>query len=185
MKLRTRRVAGIILMSVAAAPADAAFAAGQKYTAILSEDARTLSYTPCAAEDAAECIAYALDCRPDDSFGGGLRITIMGEEQEGPDVRALARSLLDKPFGEAKVRFTMAGRPPVELGVSALTVSEDEMNGDWDLALQSYDQGSLFDALTKASAGSVKLDVAGYSMTISDGPKAAADLLRFKAACAN
>jgi hypothetical protein len=162
-----------------------ALAAGDAMNAMLSEDGKTLRFTPCAEDDAAECLAYALDCRGDGEFGGGLRILVMGNEQEGPNVRTMAKALLDGPFGETRVRFSLAGGGSVELGVSAMTVNEDEMNADWDLSLHSYDQNALFDALTAETAAAVTLTIAGETLTFPTDAKARERILGFKTACAN
>lgn len=160
-----------------------AVAAEDKMTAVLSDDAKTLSYTPCAEDEAAECIAYAIDCRGEGDFGGGLGILVMGNEQDGPKVRSMAKTLLDGPFGETKVRFSLAGGKTADLTVTVLTVNEDEMNGDWDLTLHSYDQNLLFDALDKNSVTKVALSVADQTLMLSNDAKAAERLLAFKAAC--
>ena len=183
MNKRSWRIAAFAVVFAAAVPAGAM--AAEKIIGVLSEDSRILSYTPCAAEDAAECISYTIDCVGADGSPGNLGIYIFGNEQSGPKVRVLAKTLIDKPYDEAKVRFSLAGGQNVDLVVASITVSQDEMNGDWDLNLESYEQTTLFDALTKVSAAKVTLDVAGHQMTISDGKKLAGDLLKFKTACSN
>ena len=110
MSFRSGTIAAIVLASMALV--DGAFAAGTAFTAVLSDDGKTLVYSPCSEDEAAECIAYALDCRGDSSFGEVLRITVMGDPENGPDVRAVARTLLNKPFGGAKVRFHADGSEP-------------------------------------------------------------------------
>jgi hypothetical protein len=174
--------AAVVIAALALAAAHA-LGAGKTMTAVLSEDARTLSYTPCSEDEAAECIAYALDCRTDNNFGG-LRVTLMGDEASGPNVRSLAKALLARPFGEARMHVAPKGKP-VDLQVTAFTVSQNEMDGDWMLDLHTYQQQDLFDALDRASAASVKLEVEGYSVTLSDGPKTAERLLRFASTCRN
>jgi hypothetical protein len=174
----TVRIPLAIALALAAAPAGA-----ETFTGILSDDARTIAYTPCSAEDAAECISHVIDCRGDGAFGNGMAMTLLGASSENPpDVRKLAKALLDKEWGEAKVTFTIGGKA-VELPVNAVTVSLDEMNGDWDLSLHFQDDSALFDALTDASAASVTANVAGYSVPLASTKDGGADLMKFKQAC--
>ena len=183
MTVFSKASARLVLLALAVGGASGAYAAGKGFNSILSDDAKTLTYSPCSEEEAAECVAYALDCRADNAFGG-LRVTLMGDEASGPNVRSLAKALLEKPFGEATMRVTPKGKP-VDLQVTAFTVSQNEMDGDWVLDLHTYQQQAFFDAIDKASASTVKLDVAGYSVMLSDSPKAAEKLLRFTSTCTN
>ena len=154
-------------------------------TAILSDDGMTVSYTPCAEDEATECIVYALDCRSDTGYGDNLRITVMGNTEQGPDVRAIAKRLLDSSYGEMTVRFAFAGREPLDLMLTAFAVNQNEMDGDWILDLHSYQQDMLLAALDESSVRSVTLQVADHSMVLSDNAKAAERLLRFRNACTN
>lgn len=167
-----------LMLALVAAPVGA-----ETFTGMLSDDGKTISYTPCSLEDSAECISHALDCRGDDAFGNGLAMTLLGGSSENPpDTRKLGKALIDKPFGEAVVTFTV-GAKAVDVPVSAVTVSLDEMNGDWDLSLHFQDEGAFFDALTESTAASVKADVAGHLLHLSATKAEAANLIKFKQAC--
>jgi hypothetical protein len=174
----------LVILGQATASLPPARAAGVP-TAILSEDGKTLSYTPCSEDEAAECITYALDCRSDAGYGDSLRITIMGNIEEGPDVRAIAKRLLDSDFGEMTVRFTFAAGEPLDLMLTAFSVSQNEMDGDWILDLHSYQQHLLLEAIDADSARSVTLEVADHSMVLSDQALASERLLGFRNACKN
>lgn len=159
--------------------------AGDAPAPVLSEDGRTLAYTYCSEDEAAECIAYSLDCRGDTTYGDHLRITIMGNTEEGRDVRAIARLLLERDFGQMTARFRLGKGEPLDLMLTAFGVSQNEMDGDWELDLHSYQQNMFLEALDESSAGSVTLQVEDHSMVLSDNAKAAERLLRFKQACTN
>ena len=173
-----------MLLSILAASALAQIAPAQakdKINAILSDDARTMSYTPCAEEDAAECISYEIDCRGDTGFGDTLSMLIFGAGDD-PDARALAKTLIDKPFGEASVSFDVSGSA-IDLTVAAVTVSRDELNGDWDLALVFDNGDALLDSLTESAAKNVKADVAGYPLVLSADAGTAKKLVGLRKAC--
>jgi len=158
-------------------------ASAEKFNSILADDAKTVAYTPCSGEETAECISHVIHCRGDDGFGDGLAMTILGGNSDSsPDVRKLGKALIDRPFGEAAVSFTLGGKT-VDLNVNAVTVSLDEMNGDWDLALHFMDDGGFFDALSKTSAKDVRADVAGAMIPLSSTAADGANLLKFKTAC--
>lgn len=176
-----RRTCMILGLIAFVAPAQAA----EKFVSMLSDDAKTLSYSPCSEEDSAECISHDLHCRGDDGFGDGLAMTVLGgASKAASDVRKLGKALIDKPLGEANVRFTVGGKT-IDLPANAVTVSLDEMNGNWDLSLHFMEDGEFFDALSKKSAESVTADVAGAVLKLSSGPADAANMLKFKTACAN
>src|SRR5688572_19667785 len=81
-----------------------AAAADEKLTSHLSEDGKTLAYTPCGEEEWGECISHSLNCRGDSGFGDGLQLIVSGAETPpGPDVRSLGKQLIDKPLGGATV----------------------------------------------------------------------------------
>lgn len=172
------RILFAVSIALASAPAGA-----ETFSGILSDDARTIAYTPCSVEDAAECISHDINCRGDGNFGNGMAMTLLGASSDNaPDIRKLGKALLDREWGEAKVAFTVGGKT-VEVTVNAVTVSLDEMNGDWDLALQFQDDGVFFDALSDASAASVTADVAGYSVPLASTKADGANLMKFKQAC--
>ncbi len=168
-------LAAVVL--VQGAPADAK----DRMNAILSDDAKTLAYSPCAEDEAEECISYVLHCRGDAGWGSGLAMTLFGAEKD-PDVRKLAKILIDKPFGEAKVGFD-AGATHVDATVLAITVNKDEMNGDWDLALHFDDADQFLEALTDATAKKAKANVAGYTVVLSDDERTAGKLLQLRQGC--
>lgn len=175
--MRTAASAAFALLLAAGMPAAAA------ENAFLSGDGKTIAYAPCSEEEAAECISHTIDCRGDGDLGGGIGIAILGaEEGGGPDARQLARVLIGKPWGGAKVVADVGG-VSVDLGVQSITVSTNEMNGDWDLTLHSYGQTALFDALTRERAAGVTLDVAGYALTLSADTATADKLMTFKQSC--
>jgi hypothetical protein len=170
----------VLALFLVASPVASA-AAAETLNSVLADDGKTLAYTPCEAEESAECVSHALHCRGDEGFGYGLAMTVIGAGDD-PDVRKLARILIDKPYGEAKVAFTV-GEQMVELGVHAVTVSTDEMNGDWDLALHFMSDGDFYDALTEQTATRVSADVAGHTLPLSTGKTHAGHLLALKEAC--
>lgn len=172
----------ILAAAIVAAALGAGAAHAEKMNSIVGDDGKTLAFTPCSPDESVECISYDLDCRGDGGFGSGLDITVMGLEDGGPSARAMAKALIDKPWGEAKVRFDVGGKP-VDIQVHAVTVSTNEMNGDWDLGLHTYDPGSLFDSLTEKTVGKVTLDIAGQSFVLAEDKAGAANLMTFKKAC--
>lgn len=177
----TKAQTTVAFLAVLAAASPAA--AAEKENAFLSDDGKTLAYAPCSEEEAAECVSHSIDCRGDGAFGNGLAIGIIGDEEGGgPSVRQLAKALIDKPWGEAKV-IARLGPVSVDLAVQAVTVNTDEMNADWDLTLHSYDQTVLFEALTPDRAADVTLDVAGHTLTLSADKQTAEKLMKFKQAC--
>lgn len=155
--------------------------ATETMNAILSDDARTLAYSPCAGEEVAECISYDINCRNDTEFGDTLAMLVFGADED-PNTRTLAKTLIDKPFGEASVRFGV-GELSIDLSVAAVTVSRDELNGDWDLALV-FDNGDAFlDSLTESAAKNVTADVAGYTVVLSADAETANKLVELRQAC--
>ena len=177
MKLAVLFSLFVAAIAIQATPADAK----EKMNAVLSEDGKTLAYTPCAEDESEECISYVLHCRGDAGWGSGLAMTLFGSEKD-PDVRKLAKILIDKPFGEAKVGFD-AGAKHVDATVLAVTVNKDEMNGDWDLALHFDDADQFLEALTADTAKKAKANVAGYTVVLSDNERAAGKLLKLRQAC--
>jgi hypothetical protein len=174
----TLRIPLALALAFAVVPARA-----ETFTSLLSEDGRTLAYTPCAADEASECVSHDLNCRGDDGFGDGLAMTLLGASSEsGPDTRKLAKALIDRDWGEARVDFTV-GSKTVSLTAHAVTVSLDEMSGDWDLSLHFQDDGVFFDALTDASAADVAAHIEGYAVPLASTPADGANLMKFKKAC--
>lgn len=155
--------------------------AKDRMNAVLSDDAKTLAYSPCAEDEAEECISYVIHCRGDAGWGSGLAMTLFGAEKD-PDVRKLAKILIDKPFGEAKVGFD-AGAKHVDATVLAITVNKDEMNGDWDLALHFDDADQFLEALTDTTAKKAKANVAGYTVVLSNDERTAGKLLKLRQGC--
>lgn len=171
-----------LLLIVLACATVSAPACAETFTSMLSDDGKTVSYTPCSVEDAAECISHDINCRGDDGFGDGLAMILLGASSENPpDTRKLAKALIDKEFGEAKVKFTVAGKS-IDVPANAVTISLDELNGDWDLSLHFLDSGSFFDVLNE-TAVNVSADVAGYRVPLASTKADAANLMKFKQAC--
>lgn len=172
------RLSLALAFALATAPAGA-----ETFTGILSDDAKTIAYTPCSVEDSAECISHEFNCRGDDGYGNGTAMTLLGASSDNsPDIRKLATALIGKEWGQAKVAFSVGGKT-VEVSVFAVTVSLDEMNGDWDLSLHFQDDGAFFDALSDTSASDVKVDVAGYSVPLASSKADGENLMKLKQAC--
>lgn len=148
------------------------------------EDGKTIFYTPCdPGEDASECLVYMISCRPNEVFGTGLELTVISQgEGEQPDIQALARPFLEKPYGEQKLVFTIGGKT-VEVSVSAVTVYGNELNGGWDVSIRSMDPGAFYDALNEKSAGTVSAAVGTFTAQLADTPAEGAALMKFKTAC--
>lgn len=148
------------------------------------EDGKTIFYTPCEpGEDASECIVYLITCQPNGVFGTGLELTVVGQgEGEEPDIQALARTFLEKPYGEQKLAFAIGGKT-VEVPVSAVIVAGNELNGGWDVSIRSMDPGAFYDALNDGSAGKVSADVGGFTAQLADNKAEGAALMKFKKAC--
>lgn len=172
----------ILAATILAAVLGTGAAQAEKMNSIVGDDGKTLSFTPCALDDAAECIAYDMDCRGDGGFGSGLSINVSGAEEGGPNARAMAKALIDKPWGEAKVQFSVGGKA-IEIQAHSVTVSTNEMNGDWDLGLHTYDPGAFLEALTEKNAGKVSLKIADQSFVLAEDKAGAANLMKFKKAC--
>jgi hypothetical protein len=148
------------------------------------EDGKTIFYTPCnPGEDASECIVYMITCQPNEVFGTGLELTVIGQgEGEQPDIQALARPFLEKPYGEQKLAFAIDGKT-VEIPVSAIIVAGNELNGGWKVSLRSIDAGPFYDALNESSAGTVSAAVGGFTAQLADTHSEGTALMKFKKAC--
>lgn len=152
-------------------------------TSHLSEDGRTLSYTPCESEEWGECISHSLHCRGDGGFGDGLAMVITGAAAPaGPDVRKMAKDLIDKPLGESAVPF-IVGSKTIDLPVAAVTISNNEMVGDWDLSIHFSSEGDVLDRLD-GSTDKVDADVGGEMISLASSKRDAENLARLKTACA-
>lgn len=174
-----------IIWSVAAVVLSASSAPAQQTAlySFLSEDAKTLAYSPCLEEESVECVSHVLDCRADAGFGDAMVLTFLGGTLEGaPDTRKLATGLISKPYGEAKLAFVVDGRR-IEAVTHTLIVSNNEMNVDLDLAMHFYRGEGFLHALTKANASNVKVDLEGYDLILSADAATGEKLLQLKAAC--
>lgn len=168
----------LLAATILAAALGTGAARAEKMNSIIGEDGKTLSFTPCSPDEAAECIAYEMNC----SGGSGVDINVSGAEEGGPNARTMAKALIDKPWGEAKVQFSVGGKA-IDIQAHSVTVSTNEMNGDWDLGLHSYDPGAFLDALTDKNAGKVSLKIADQSFVLAEDKAGAANLMKFKKAC--
>lgn len=160
--------------------------AQEKMSILPGDNPKAIAYTPCEPnEEAGECIAYILSCESSEAFGSGLELMIIGQgtpDDNGPDTRAIARTLLDKPYGESKFSFDLNGTP-VELTAHNIVVSSNELNGDWDVAARSMDLLPLLDAMTSANTAKASATIGGYTVALSAGPPDAEVLMKFKKAC--
>jgi hypothetical protein len=161
-----------------------ALAAEEKLFSHLAEDGKTLFYTPCPEEEWGECVTMSLHCRGDSGFGDALDLVITGgPAPDGLDVRKMAKTLIDQPFGEARVPFII-GAKTVDLAANVVTVSTNEMMGDWDLSLHFMDDSELLDRLD-ASTADLKADVAGSMITLAADKRDAENLARLAKTCLN
>lgn len=161
-----------------------ALAAEEKLFSHLDGDSKTLFYTPCPEGEWGECITMSLHCRGDSGFGDALDLIITGAPApDGPDVRKMAKALIDQPFGEARVSFII-GSKTVDLAANVVTVSMNEMMGDWDLALHFMDDSELLDRLDGSTAD-LKADVAGTMITLAADKRDADNLARLAKTCLN
>ncbi|MGE3305700.1 MAG: hypothetical protein AB7I52_06980, partial [Rhizobiaceae bacterium] len=153
-------------------------------SAMPDETGKSIFYTPCnPSEEASECLVYMITCQPNEVYGSGLELTVISQgDGEQPDVLPLARSFLDKPYGEQKLAFGIGGKA-VEIPVNAVIVYGNELNGGWDLSLRSMDPGAFYDALTDASSGSVSAAVGSFTAQLADTKDEGAALMKFKKAC--
>jgi hypothetical protein len=176
-----------VLASMAVAltlPSLPALAAEEKLFSHLAEDGKTLFYTPCPEEEWGECVTMSLHCRGDSGFGDALDLVITGgPAPDGLDVRKMAKTLIDQPFGEARVPFII-GAKTVDLAANVVTVSTNEMMGDWDLSLHFMDDSELLDRLD-ASTADLKADVAGSMITLAADKRDAENLARLAKTCLN
>ncbi|EAB6718286.1 hypothetical protein BZU93_26215 [Salmonella enterica subsp. enterica] len=185
--MRDALTRGVMLACLLALAGPAA-AEGDALSLMLSDEDQTIAYTPCAPnEEAGECLVHILTCNPSDAYGSGLELLVIGQGGDAsgkpdPDILAMARSQLEKPYGEARLHFSVGGKP-VEIPASAVLVSSNELNGDWDLAVRSMDPGAFYDALTADSAGAVSADLGGHAVSLAASKADGAALLKFKTAC--
>lgn len=157
-----------------------ALAAEEKLFSHLADDNKTLFYTPCS--EWGECVEMSLHCRGDSGFGDALELVITGgPAPSGLDVRKLAKTLIDQPFGEARVSFII-GAKTVDLSANVVTVSTNEMMGDWDLALHFMDDSELLDRLD-GSTTDLKADVAGTMITLAADKRDAENLAQLSKTC--
>lgn len=169
----------ILLLSASQVQAQAA-----PLSAFLSDDGKTLTYAPCAEDEAAECVSHSISCEDSSGFGNGLELVVLGGASDpSPDIRKLATALIARPFGEARIGFVLAGATPVEAPAHAVTVSTNEMNGDLDLSLRFYQGESFLEALTTDNAADVKADIEGFPLVLSADKATGEKLMKFKAAC--
>lgn len=159
-----------------------ALAQDENLTSHLSEDSKTLFYTPCDSEEWGECISMSLNCRGDSGFGDAMDIIITGgPEPEGPDVRKLAKTLIDKAFGETQVPFII-GAKTIDLSANVITISTNEMMGDWDLALHFTNDSEVLDRFDGTTTD-VKADIAGHMVTLANDKRDAENLARLSKTC--
>jgi hypothetical protein len=159
-----------------------AVAADEKLISHLAEDNKTLFYTPCAEEEWGECISMSLHCRGDSGFGDALDIIITGgPAPAGPDVRKMAKTLIDKAFGETNVPFII-GAKAIDLSANVITISTNEMMGDWDLALHFTNDSELLDRFDGTTTD-VKADVAGHMVPLATDKRDAENLARLAKTC--
>lgn len=183
MSLRHRLPAGLLAMTLLL-PAGLCAARADTISAMPDEDGKTIAYTPCQpGEDAAECIVYMITCQPNGVFGTGLELSVVGQgSAEQPDILAIARAFLDKPYGEKKLGFTVGGKI-VEIPVSAVIVSANELNGDWDVSIRSMDDGAFYGALNDGSSTMVSVAAGGFTARLADNKSEGKALMAFKKAC--
>lgn len=172
------RLAYAILIVAPAMLATGSAATEERLTSHLSEDGKTISYSPCGEEEFAECVTHTMDCRD-----GRLSLTALGIiGPDGPDIAGMAKTLIGQPFGDAQAHFII-GPTTVDLPINAIAVSTNEMNGDWDLTLRFADDGKLLNKLD-GSTTSLKAEVAGVALTLAATPGDAEKLAALKKSCA-
>ena len=158
-------------------------AGAQQMYSLIEDDEKSIVYAPCAGEEIAECITHIFDCRGDGGFGDGLDLLIVGQGSDGaPDIRKLATALISKPLNESTVTFNIAGKT-VASTVGAVTVSNNELNGDLDLAIHLSDDDGFFEGLVPGTATDVKADVAGEMVALGFDKASGEALMKFKQAC--
>lgn len=159
-----------------------AIAAEEKLISHLAEDGKTLFYTPCSGEEWSECVSMSLHCRGDSGFGDALDIIITGgPAPAGPDVRKMAKTLIDQALGETHVPFIIDAKT-IDLTANVITISTNEMMGDWDLALHFTNDSELLDRFDGTTAD-VKADVAGHMITLATDKRDAENLARLAKTC--
>ena len=175
-RLKPVVLAHILLACLAGLPALAGEAV--RYSAVLSEDDRRITYNSCGEDASGECASHALFCGPD-----GFNLVLPGTGEEGRDTRSLAQALIMAPWGEARLRFHLAGGSQVEVPIASVQVELNEMNADWDVTLKSYEASQFFEALNRKSVRGAAVEIAGRSLPLA--PRAADEtkLLAFKKAC--
>lgn len=182
MNVREGLLRGLLAAALLAATGSGA-ARADTISAMPDEDNRTIAYTPCdPGEEASECLVYMITCQPNEVYGTGLELTVIGQGGgEQPDIQAIARTF-DKPYGEQQLAFSIGGRS-VAIPVSAVILSANELNGDWDLSIRSMDEGAFYEALTDASSASVSAALGGFTAQLADTKAEGAALMAFKKAC--
>ncbi|MBX3577598.1 MAG: hypothetical protein KF723_10320 [Rhizobiaceae bacterium] len=148
--------------------------------AFLSEDGRTIAYSACdESESWQECVSHDLSC----GEVGGLTLLLLGAEGGGFNARSTAKALLNRDWGQARVRFPAGGNRAAELTIHEISISLNDMNGDWDLTLQLYDPELLFQVVDERSVSSIKADIAGAVFDLTPNQDAGRKLLAFKSSC--
>lgn len=163
-----------------------ALAQGEKISMLPGDDPKVIAYAPCApSEEAGECISHVLSCTSNDRYGDGLELMVIGQgggPGTQPDIPAMARNLLDKRYGHAKLRL-MVGGAPIEMTAHYVLLTSNELNGDWDLTVRTMDQGGLLDVLTIGAAEQITADMGGFQVQLANSEADAKVIMKFKEAC--
>lgn len=149
----------------------------------LSTEHPRLAFAHCPGDDEwHECVSHYLECRREPNRP--LLFVIWGNQESGPDVRRIAKSLLDAPWYQAS--FTLlpgGGQTKADLQVYTMEVALSELNADWDLTLKTYDSRPLLEAISRSTADGGEIDVAGVRFNLTPHAGDHKKLLAFAKAC--
>jgi hypothetical protein len=181
IEFRSLMLIGLFGLSLASSGARAA---DPLYSLLdMSAEHPRLAFAHCPEDDSwQECVSHYLECvgKPPQQ----LSLVIWGDEKNGPDVRKIAKSLLDAPWQQAS--FTLlpsGGQAKEEMRIYGLEVALSELNGDWDLTLKTYDSSRFLEAIGRASVDGAEIEVAGLRFSLTPHAGDHKKLLDFAKAC--
>jgi hypothetical protein len=180
-RFTTRMLVGLVglsLLTPAAAAADSLYSVFD----IVAERPR-LAVTHCPEDEAwQECLSHYLECKREPPQE--LSFVIWGDEKNGPDVRKMAKSLLDAPWYQATFTLLPAGaQAKADLVIYTLEVTISELNGDWNLRLKTYDSKAFFETVSRTDEGGAEIAVAGLRFSLTPHAGDHKKLLDFAKAC--
>jgi hypothetical protein len=148
----------------------------------MSAENPRLAFAHCPEDDAwQECVSHYLECKREPPHQ--LFFVVWGEERGGPDVRKIAKLLLDTPWGQTSFALLPTGQTKTDMLIHALEVTTSELNGDWNLTLKTYDSEPFFEAAGGSSADGAEVDVAGVRFSLTPHAGDHKKLLAFLKAC--